>query len=557
MCKLNYKVSFALLLIALFILNMLQATYTGVISDETYYALYGKYLSWGYFDHPPMVALMTRISSMLFPGALGVRFMTVVFRVLTVFITWKAIDDQQPDNRKVATFFMLAISVALFSILGVITTPDSALLLFTALFLFAYRQFLKEANWLHTIIMALAMAGLMYSKYQASLVIGLVVLSNVRLIFNRKFIISALVALFLFMPHLYWQYVHHFPTFRYHLVDRAGDFEWKYVLEYFPNLLVSYNPFIFWAVVLIIVRNVPVTHFERALQYIIVGLVVFFWVAATRGHVQPQWTAAISVPMIILVYNRIWQHDKLRHFIYITVLPTLAIMIIVRILLTGENELSELASVEKHRPKTEAISKAAGNLPVLFFGSFQEASKYDYFTHKTAFTLAFADGRRTQFDIWQFEKQYHNKPVFICQYVPGLSAWYRYNKGWVCGFATDSLQTVNRMDVSYYIPQRVFVRGNKVKMHASIHNPYSFDIDFNHPRFPVEVMLVFMQKDNPWYEPVTIEVPVGVIKGGETIQRDMVFEVPQLLDGDYLFGISLSTSICKPLNSKLTEVQLK
>ena len=557
MRKIDYKVSFVLLSLALFILNMLQAKYTGVISDETYYSLYGKHLSWGYFDHPPMVALMVKISSMLFSGALGIRFITVIAHIITIFFTWKAIDDQEPDTPKVLTFFLLATSTALFSILGVITTPDSALLLFISLFLYAYRQFLKNATWLNTVFMAVAMAGLVYSKYQAALVILFVLLSNIRLLMNRKFLVSGFLAVVLFFPHLYWQYAHDFPTFRYHLVERAGDFEWKYVYEYFPNLLAAYNPFIFGAIVYLIVRNNPRDHFERALQYLIVGFVVFFWTAATRGHVQPQWTLGAAIPMIILLYKYLWQNEKLRRFIYLTAIPTLVLMVVIRIMLTGNNVLSDLASVEKHRAKTEAIEKAAGNLPVLFFGSFQESSKYEYFVHKPSFTLGFVDSRHTQFDIWQIERQYHNKPVFICQYVPGMSKWYRYDKGWICGFATDSLQTVNRMELSFHMPDLVIERGEIVKIHCTIHNPYNFDINFNHPRFPVQVVSVFFQKENPWYHPVKISGPVGIIKAGETISREITLEVPQLLDGTYHFGFSLSTSICKPQNSKLVEVRLK
>lgn len=557
MRKIDYKVSFVLLSLALLVLNMLQAKYTGVISDETYYSLYGRHLSWGYFDHPPMVALMVKISSMLFTGALGIRFITVIIHVAAIFFIWKAIDDQKPDTQKVLSFFLLVTSMALFSILGVITTPDSALLLFTALFLYAYRQFLKNATWMNTGFMAVAMAGLVYSKYQAALVIIFVLLSNIRLLLNRKFLVSGLLALVLFIPHLYWQYTHDFPTFRYHLVERAGDFEWKYVYEYFPNLLAAYNPFIFCAIVYIIVRNNPRDHFEKALHYLIVGFVVFFWTAATRGHVQPQWTLGAAIPMIILLYKYMFQDVKLKRFIYYTVIPLLVIIIVVRILISGNNVLSDLASVEKHRSKTEAIEKAAGNLPVLFFGSFQESSKYEYFARKTSFTLGFVDSRHTQFDIWQLERQYHNKPVYICQYVPGISNWYRYDKGWICGFATDSLQTVNRMELRFSMPDLVLERGKIEKIHCTIHNPYNFDIDFNHHRFPVEVMAVFIQKDNPWYHPVKILDPIGIIKAGETISREITLEVPQLLDGTYRFGFSLSTSICKPLNSKLVEVVLK
>lgn len=42
--------------------------------DEAYYALWAKHLAWSYFDHPPMVALWIRLSTLLFgEHELGVR----------------------------------------------------------------------------------------------------------------------------------------------------------------------------------------------------------------------------------------------------------------------------------------------------------------------------------------------------------------------------------------------------------------------------------------------------------------------------------------------------
>ena len=44
------------------ILDLLCALFCEIHADEAYYRLYGQFLSWGYFDHPPMVGLMTALS---------------------------------------------------------------------------------------------------------------------------------------------------------------------------------------------------------------------------------------------------------------------------------------------------------------------------------------------------------------------------------------------------------------------------------------------------------------------------------------------------------------
>ena len=94
-----------------------------------------------------------------------------------------------------------------------------------------------------TLLLCLTMVGMVYSKYQASLVIVFVILSNFRLLLKPKFWLAGICALLLLSPHFYWQYSNHFPSFQYHLVDRSNHFQLRFFLEYLPNQLVVFNPF--------------------------------------------------------------------------------------------------------------------------------------------------------------------------------------------------------------------------------------------------------------------------------------------------------------------------
>ena len=59
------------ILLAIWVLaDLLQAIFTPVHADEAYYALYGRFLDWGYYDHPPMVRSAAHFSREIFPSAL-------------------------------------------------------------------------------------------------------------------------------------------------------------------------------------------------------------------------------------------------------------------------------------------------------------------------------------------------------------------------------------------------------------------------------------------------------------------------------------------------------
>ena len=65
-------------LLAWTLLNAIQAYTLELQGDEAYYWLYSRYLDWGYFDHPPMVALFIRTGDSLLHTEFGLRLFTVM-----------------------------------------------------------------------------------------------------------------------------------------------------------------------------------------------------------------------------------------------------------------------------------------------------------------------------------------------------------------------------------------------------------------------------------------------------------------------------------------------
>ncbi|HBE43761.1 MAG TPA: hypothetical protein DDW27_21725, partial [Bacteroidales bacterium] len=307
----NYRNTLIFFLLLWFVINLLQAIFTEVLSDEAYYGLFGKYLDWGYYDHPPLVALMTRISSELFNGNLGIRFMTVILQIATIILIWSIAGFKKPDRGNVVIFFIIAASISLFSAYGVLTSPDSPLLFFIALFFLAYKRFINNQKWKNILLLAMSMSGLVYSKYQAVLVIGFVILSNLKLLKIYRFWLSGIIALVILSPHIYWQTVNGFPSFQYHLVDRSGGFRWAYFLEYLPNQMAVFNPFTLGAVIYVMIRFKPVNLLERAYYFQISGFLIFFWLMALRGHVEPHWTIACSIPIILILSDKCFSDPAL------------------------------------------------------------------------------------------------------------------------------------------------------------------------------------------------------------------------------------------------------
>ena len=87
----NLHKQYYYILAAWFIINLLQSIFTGLHSDESYYWMYSENLAWGYFDHPPMAALLIHIGHLLLPGEIGVRLLLILMSTATLALIFSEI----------------------------------------------------------------------------------------------------------------------------------------------------------------------------------------------------------------------------------------------------------------------------------------------------------------------------------------------------------------------------------------------------------------------------------------------------------------------------------
>jgi 4-amino-4-deoxy-L-arabinose transferase-like glycosyltransferase len=81
---------FALLKLAIQVGATLYTTHIGYgyFRDEFYYIICGRFLDWGYVDHPPIVALQARLATLLFGKSLvGLRMFSAMAGAARVFLT--------------------------------------------------------------------------------------------------------------------------------------------------------------------------------------------------------------------------------------------------------------------------------------------------------------------------------------------------------------------------------------------------------------------------------------------------------------------------------------
>jgi len=548
------KLFYILLVIWVFV-DLVQANGTPLHADEAYYALYGRFLDWGYYDHPPMVGLMTFLSSLLFKGYLSIRLLTVLLHGVTVLLLGLCVEEKLTSNRAVVTFFAIAASIPIFVIYGFITTPDAPMLFFTALFFLLYKRYVKRPGWKLAILIGITMAAMLYSKYMAVLVIGFVLLSNLRLLKDPKVICAGLLALVLFIPHILWQVNHDFPSIQYHLFQRNTTFKIQYLLEYLPLQLLVCNPVCLPLAIWFCWKNrATADRFLRACGFTVVGFLVFFWTMTVKGHAEPHWTMAAIVPMICILFPELCE-ARWEKWVNYALIPASALLLVTRpfVPLLGDEEFEILEGCEFFYDNI-ANESASGEAPVLFVSSFQLPSVYWFHIGETT-ALSSVYNRRTQFDIWQFDRKYQGKPVLVLEPAnyqipyPEEKTEVIYN----CSgreynlLNVNEFQGANRIDVNV---DEYHQQNDTLHLQLTLHNTYDQPFVFAHPELPVTLYVAYKLEDGTHTIACPVPENVQIPAGGSVKISTEAPHVP-----DVPFVICLDNVVCRSVNSKPVKIQ--
>ncbi len=531
------KYLFAFFLIFFFIINLIQSYYTRLLEDEAYYWVWAKNLAFGYFDHPPLVALWVKISSFFFEGELGVRFFSSISFSLMLIIIWKIIDTPKKQNF-VWLYFLLVTSMALLNVYGFITTPDTPLLLFVALFLYAYKLFLKNENGFSIVLLAFSMAAMLYSKYHGIVVIFFIVLSNLSLLKNKKFWLAAIFGFVLFTPHLYWQYINDFPSIRYHLLERGKTSSYR-ITDSFMHIVnqIAIVGITFPVIYQAFFKKKIVSKFDKSLQYLVYGFIIFFFIASFSKRPQAQWTGVILIPLIILTFGYFVQHKKARKWLIILGSIQFIFILVARLFLASEN-ISPI-QLEPHIAQTwiRTLKNKTESKPIVFVNSYRNASIYNFYTGIKTHSYNSLKGRKSQFDLLNTEDKIQNKNIVaIGSKIEGYPIFTK-NKKLHYAIDINNYQTFQK--VKCIIPEKeIYLKPNEEKIiKFEFINTYDNKVNFENAYF----IGVFQGENNKTLEkiPLSIKGLKPLISRGKII-LEAKFLVPELqFDKNTTFRIAI------------------
>lgn len=394
------------------VLGIIQAALTELQDDEAYYWVYSIFPAWGYFDHPPLTAIMIKAGYTILQNEMGVRLVSLLMNLATIMLLEKLTDRRNP-----LLFYAIIISLGILQVAGFMATPDIPLMFFTVLFFLVYKKFIQNETPVSALLLGFVMCFLLYSKYHGILVIFFTVLSNPKLLFRPLFLLAAGTGFILFLPHLYWQFQNDFISFKYHLLEsNVNDYKFSFTTEYLFGQLLIAGPIA--GIILIPAafkfRNNNKDLAIRALQFTLVGFYVFFLLSSFRGRVEANWTAPALIPLAILAHSFILKNALWKKALYITVPLSVAVILFLRLVMIVDILPFVTMKDRFHSWKKwpQEMKRLTHGLPVVWNNSYQRASKYWFYTGQPTHSLNWYRERKNNFNYWPVETDLIHQPVY-------------------------------------------------------------------------------------------------------------------------------------------------
>lgn len=544
------------------LVNLLQAGFTELAHDEAYYWMYAKNLDIAYFDHPPMIAVMIKVGYFFFQSELGVRLLTALLSALSLPLLYKL-----SGKKDFLLLFLLFCAIADFEVYSFIAVPDGALMFFTALFFLLYRNYLREDKFIHTLALGIGIALLIYSKYHGFLILIFTLFSNLSLLKKKSFYVVVCIAVLCYLPHILWQIQNDYPSYQYHVLNKAQySYNPLVSLEFILGQLLVFGQLVsIMLVYAVLKQRTKDEPAAKAMKFTFIGFFLFFFCSTFNARAEANWTAASAIPLLLLGHRYITDKPEMRKWAIRLSVISICLFAVFRINLAtdlipaiGSKAFPEFYGWEEW---SKALDKESKGAPVVITSSYQKASKFSFYAKRDALSLNNTSYRRNQYDLWDIVDSMQGKRVFL------VSKWnadsepkglfhFQTNREMESGLFIDNFRSYTKINIVTGVNWFHFKPGTEVGIPVTITSPYAAPVRFDYDSlYPVTLVYRLNYYDKFYEEKVLMDMKDIVING--SLKLVLKIKTPEQ-EGPYYLRLSFKTGCLPPsINSRLMRMDIE
>ncbi len=395
--------------------NAIANQFINFYSDETYYWLWSKKLGLSYFDHPPMVAYFIKMTTLFSDEAMFVRLSAALLVSATAYLLYMLAKKIFDEKAALYTFYIFLSSILVLAASTVIA-PDTPLMFFWALTLYSAYLYLEEDNKKYALLTGLSAGALLLSKYTGILplfTIFVYILLYKRAVFKDKYFYGAIaLAVIVFSPVLYWNYLHEFISFTFQLHHGVAEEKVFHPKEFFTFVglqIALFHPLYLLPLLYFIVRDKE--RFNRKKVYLLLPflfVLLFFSYNAAFKEANAQWAAGAYLSAAVLLghYLAKYNYQKL----LIAGVSFGAFLLIILKTPVGDyippiDRLHQrLGHIDKFKKEIEAMQLDLDQYDYLLIDDYH-GSEVAYYFRRYNNVLVLNTARFSQFNIWRYDDQ--------------------------------------------------------------------------------------------------------------------------------------------------------
>ena len=222
-----FKNNIASLIVIATIIRCIIAITIDLGNDEVYYIIYARHLQWNYFDHPPMVALLLKLTTLnfLLTNDFFIRLGPILLAAVNTYLIYTI--SKKIKNEKSGLIAALLYTSSIYSsiIAGVFIMPDAPQLFFWICSLYFLTTITTSSEDSKTLNKNLLLFGLCTGLCIMSKVHGVflwfgfglyIMFYNRSLLLNKYLYLSVLITILIISPILIWNIENNWITYSFH-----------------------------------------------------------------------------------------------------------------------------------------------------------------------------------------------------------------------------------------------------------------------------------------------------------------------------------------------------
>lgn len=395
------------------LLALIHAWILPFSADEAHYALYGSFVDWSYFDHPPMVGWLQSIALLFSEAEFSLRIIPIILSSFSLFVLFKATRKDFGENVALVTV-LLFISAPILQILPFAMIPETPLILTGLLNIWILKQIQsndgqKLSDW---IILGFVLGAAGLSKYTGitlalSTFIVLLLQFRGKLFTQFGLYIAGTIAAICILPVLYWNMQNEWISILYQLNHSAGKSEYNLAnaLTMQVTQLASFGPLIYVGG-LIAIWKLRANKEARIWLIFALPILILFSLLSAKGRSLPHWTELGVICMLPLIAKVIIDSlaNKLLKGAFITLGSiTLLVTVLGQVLITYQkipldDYRHPMADFMGWNDVSSRILEMTEEGDKVFIPNWSHASRVAWYARPMPVKVL--DSRFDQFDLW-------------------------------------------------------------------------------------------------------------------------------------------------------------